>query len=302
MSAPTANSLTAGASLDERLGARFAHLSPAEQRVARFFAEHREEIVFLSAVEIAQQLETSDATVVRTAQALGYSGLPELKRALIAVLRSQRTPALQLGRRLEEMGDAPEDALEHVLGWQIELLEEARRTVRPAAFARAIELLHGANRVLVFGVGPGAAVADYAVLKLTRFGREAVAINEGGVRLADSLLAMRRGDVLVLQAYTTVTREVAALLDRARELDVPVILLTDTLAVDLAGRFDVALEAQRGRAGSLGSIATTLVLLDALLLGLAARDRPRSLAASELLESLRARLADGIAATQRRGD
>src|SRR4051794_8975083 len=71
---------TAVSSLDERLAARRDALSPTEQRVADFFAQHREEAAFLSATEIAQRLGTSDATVVRTAQSLGYSGLQELKR------------------------------------------------------------------------------------------------------------------------------------------------------------------------------------------------------------------------------
>src|SRR5689334_6038396 len=70
---------TAATSLDERLAARRDVLRPTEQRVADFFAQHREEVAFLSATEIAKRLVTSDATVVRTAQALGYSGLQELK-------------------------------------------------------------------------------------------------------------------------------------------------------------------------------------------------------------------------------
>lgn len=279
--------------LDDRLAARYPQLSPTEQRVARFFAEHREEIAFLSAVEIAQQLETSDATVVRAAQSLGYSGLPDLKRELSASLRTRRTPAMQLGRRLEEVGDDPEATLDHVLCWQIQLLEEARQTVRPAAFKRGVEIMHQAARVLVFGIGPGACVAEYAALKLVRFGRQAAALTHSGSRLSDGLLAMRPGDALVALAYSSVYREVDVTLARAAELGVPVILLTDVLAIDLAGRFEVAMEAQRGRAGSLGSVATALVLVDALLLGLAARDRARSLAASEQLDALRARLAAG---------
>src|SRR5205823_7195483 len=127
-------------SLDDRLADRFAELRPTEQRVARFFAEHREEVGFVSALEIAQQLGTSDATVVRTAQRLGYAGLPDLKRELVAALRTRATPALRLGRRLQQIGDQPGDILDHVLSWHVDLLEQARRTLRPEDFARAIEL------------------------------------------------------------------------------------------------------------------------------------------------------------------
>ena len=277
-------------SLDQRLDDRFADLSPTEQRVARFFGEHREEVGFVSAIEIAQQLGTSDATVVRTAQRLGYTGLPELKRELLDALRSRATPALRLGRRLEQLADEPSAILDDVLSWHVDLIEASRQTLRPDAFARAIEIMHQADRTLTFGIGPSASLAEYMTLKLERFGRQAGAVTATGMGLADALLTMRRGDALVLMVYGRVNREVDVALERAREVGAPVILLTDTLAPELQGRFDVALEAPRGRSGDLGSVISTMVVLEALLLGLAKRDRAPSLAALESLNDLRAHI------------
>jgi DNA-binding MurR/RpiR family transcriptional regulator len=277
-------------SLDNRLAVRFADLSPTEQRVAHFFAEHREEVGFVSALEIAQQLGTSDATVVRTAQRLGYAGLPELKRELVAALRTRATPALRLGRRLEQIGDEPAAILDHVLSWHVDLLEQARRTLRPEDFARAIELLHSAERVLTFGTGPSATLADYMTMKLTRFGRHAASITATGMGLADTLLTMRRGDAVVVMDHGRVYREVEVTLDRANAVGSPIILMTDTLGPELASRVDVVLQAPRGRIGDLGSVVSTMVVLEALLLGLASRDRGPSLAALEALNELRAQI------------
>ncbi len=278
-------------SLDERLAARRDALSPTEQRVADFFARHREEAAFLSATEIAQRLGTSDATVVRTAQSLGYSGLQELKREFATTLRTRATPALRLGRRLAEIGAHPEDALDHAITLQIELLEEARRTVSPEAFARALTIVADAARVLVLGVGPSAALADYFALRLRRFGRDALTMTDTGVLLADELIGMRTGDALVAIGYGRVTRELDVTLDHARARGVPVVLLTDTLGVALADRIAVSLRARMNRSDTFGSIATTLVVMDGLLMGLAARDRAGALAAMAELNDLRAKLA-----------
>src|SRR5438552_11195618 len=116
----TVHAAASSTSLDDRLADRFADLSPTEQRVARFFGDHREEVGFVSAIEIAQQLGTSDATVVRTAQRLGYAGLPELKRELLDTLRTRATPALRLGRRLEQLGGEPAAILDHVMTWHVD--------------------------------------------------------------------------------------------------------------------------------------------------------------------------------------
>src|SRR5229473_3260484 len=69
-----------------------------ELRVAAFISEHAEDVAFLSVNDLARQLETSDATIVRTAQALGYTGFPDLRRELIDTVRNQVSPALRLGR------------------------------------------------------------------------------------------------------------------------------------------------------------------------------------------------------------
>lgn len=68
-------------------------------------------------------------------------------------------------------------------------------------------------------------------------------------------------------------------------------LLTDLLSTGLERRVTVALAARRSTAGMLRSPATTLVLLDALLLGLAVRDRSGALTHLERLQELRRSIA-----------
>src|SRR6476659_8995791 len=138
-----------------------------------------------------------DATCLRAVKALGYTGIPELRRELIEALRARATPAVRLGRTLEDAGGDP---LGHVIDLELELLESARSIDR-ADFARAVDLLAGADRVLAYGLGPNGPLAEYFALRLGRFGRPAQAITASGLRLADALLAARPADALLLLAY-----------------------------------------------------------------------------------------------------
>ncbi|MGK3808240.1 hypothetical protein ABI003_15270, partial [Enterococcus faecium] len=52
---------------DKRVADRFERMSPAEQRVIRFFQENREEVLIASAAALAAKAKTSDATIVRAA-------------------------------------------------------------------------------------------------------------------------------------------------------------------------------------------------------------------------------------------
>ena len=277
-------------SLDERIAATLPTLSPAEERVASFFAQHREEAVFLSAADIARQLDTSDATVIRAVQSLGYSGLPALKSELQEALRSRATPTLRLGRSIEDHGDDPSVVLDHVLATEVQLLQAARETLRAADFARALGFIAAAQRVVIQGLGPNAPLGEYFAARLRRMRRPAVAVGARGQALADALIDMRRGDVVIVLAYDRSSLEAELTLERARDLKIPSILITDTLGLALAGQFTVALSARRAGGGMFHLSAMTVVVLDALLFGLAGQDRSAALAAADELQELRARI------------
>jgi DNA-binding MurR/RpiR family transcriptional regulator len=278
----------AGATLAERVAA--AELAPAERRVAVFFTEHGEEAAFLSAAEIGERLGTSDATVVRTVKALGYAGLAELRRELAETLRARASPALRLGRSLEAAGDDPAAVFDHVLAQEAEFVQLARERTAPAAVRRAVEVLRKAGRVACAGVGPAGSLCEYAALRLARFGRPTLAITETGIRLADRLQELRRGDALLLLAHQELEGDGEQTLRRANDLELPVVLVTDTLGPRLEDRVEASLSAPRSAAGAFGTNGSTLALLDALLLAYAAAERPRALGALAELDELRARL------------
>ena len=274
--------------LDERLAA--SELSPAERRVARFFVEHREEAAFLSAVEIGQRLETSDATVVRTAKRLGYPGLPGLRDELIAALRARATPAVRLGRSLAAAGNDVASAFDLALAQEVEFIEIARHRIEPRDVLRAVDLLREADRVVSAGIGPSGALAEYFALRLGRFGHRTLAVVATGHRLADALLQLRRGDALLLLAYDELDPDAEETLRRANELELPVVLVTDSLGPKLAPRIEVALAVPRSVGGAFGTSGATLALLDALLLAVAASDRAHAMTSLAELNELRARV------------
>ena len=279
--------LRGASSIEERVSAAEGTLSPAEREVARYVLSHRDEIPFMSAVQIAEALKTSNATVVRAAQRLGYAGLPELKQELAATMRDSRTPVARVGRSLDRLGRDTDAVLDHLLTYQIAVLEDARRSVAPADFHRAVELLVGADRTIVFGPGPNGAFVTLFVQGLRRFGLRALAVTERGQGLAESLMELHAGDVVVLMAYERTTREIDAILDAAETARLPLILITDSLAHALRKRFAVSLVAGRGSSTMFPTQVTTLAILEALLLAVAGQDRRRTFSAMQRLGEAR---------------
>lgn len=275
------------ASFDEMVGSTISTLSPAEQRVAQFFVDRKHDVLLGLAAQIAEVAGASDATVVRTARSLGFESLSDLREQLLTELTGAASPAKRLERTLDETGFEGADALRHIISVHEEVVNALRRPDIGIHFANAVDLLLQGSRRHVFGIGPSGAIAEYAALQFNRIGLPANALSVSGVGLADRLLAVGEGDAVLMFAYAPLYREVTVVLDQARRLDVPVVLVSDNLGPLVADRVAEVLPVPRGKADHLAMHSGTMVLIEALVIGLASRRRDASIDSLDRLSALR---------------
>ena len=275
----------------------------AERIVADYISAHPDRIVFMSALQLADAAGTSDATVIRTAKSLGFSGFSDLKHAVGDSLMRNTEPALRLERRLTTGESArPGDLLATVLDELRERLDETVRRNPPEAVDRAVRLLAGGTRIVTFGVGTSQVCADYLARRLRRIGVAAARFEGMGFALADDLLDLRSGDVAVVYAPGRSFREVEVLVDEMDRLGGGVLLVSDTLELEEHPHHAV-LRAPLSPGGISGEPLAAIALTDALVLALGRDDPARATDSSSRLTGLRAALQrGGHAGTRSRAD
>jgi DNA-binding MurR/RpiR family transcriptional regulator len=254
--------------------------------MASFFKNQKEAVLLCSAAEISARAGTSDATVVRTARSLGFEGLAGLREAILADLTSSG-PEGRLSRTLDDLGEDPGGALGLVLRAHRESLEIMSSSAFSDAFARSVKILFSARRRFVFGIGPSGSVGEYASLQFNRLGLPTSALSSSGVGLADQLMAVGEGDAIMMVAYAPVYREVSVVLDHAREYGVPVVLVGDTLFPHVSDDVTELLPVARGRADHLAMHGATIVLVEAMIVALAAEAPEAALSSLAKLGALR---------------
>jgi len=262
-------------------------LTPAERRMARFFVDHKQAVLLGSAAEIAELAGSSDATVVRTARSLGFDGLSALREKLLADLTGLPSPAGRLKRTLAEAGDDPAAALAHVVAIHESATAALKRPQMAVRFGRAIRILARARERHIFGIGPSGALADYAVLQFNRIGLPTQGLAASGVALADRLLRLGKGDAILMLAYAPIYREVTIVLEEAARLGLAVVLVSDSLGDWVGDRVAELLPVPRGKAGHSAMHAGTMLLLEGLIVGLAAGRREAALDSLDRLSRIR---------------
>ncbi|WP_420114187.1 MurR/RpiR family transcriptional regulator [Pseudactinotalea sp.] len=208
-------------------------LNPSERRVAEVFVDRPTWTIEASAQEIADAAGTSRATVVRTAQRLGFTGYPQL-RVLLA-----RDVGLGSERPAAEHPHASDDAagVFHAFLRDVALtIDDALALLDPADVRRAVDLLADAGQVLVVGNGLSLPVATEMAMRLNAIGRYADAPTdhvEQGVRAR----RLGPGDVCVVVSGSGSTRPTIAAARAASKAGAAVVGLT---ASSTAGLADIA--------------------------------------------------------------
>ncbi|MEU4289738.1 MurR/RpiR family transcriptional regulator [Kribbella sp. NPDC026596] len=280
------------AELRRRIREHWDEFTPASRAVCRSLSEiSPERLLYLSAQELGQASKTSNATVIRTLQSLGYAGLAELKDLVATPFQHQSRREERLRSRMEATGGDPKHVWDQVITEAIERIEYLNQHMSMDGFREAVRLVLDAREVATYGFGANYVAAEHLTLKLRRFGLRSRCIQTAGFRLADDLLAVGSDDVVIVIAPGRLVIDAEIVIDRARAVGAGIILLSEQLIAErLADDVTVAIHVPNTVTGITAEVLTTIVTTDALAQAVAAADTERTLESAHTLESLRQQL------------
>ena len=251
-----------------------------------------DELVLASAADIGAATETSDATVVRTAKSLGFSGLRALKHAALAEINQQRDPARILASRLGAMS-AAKVGYSTVIADTISIVEQALVSFPHKQWEAATNILAKARSVISFGIGTAAIPADYLALQLSRIGVRAESITMTGFRLADRILSIDKYCAVIAFAPIRDTRELRAILAQANQAGARVILVSESLGMLLQKQVDILITTPSSIRSTSSESIVPLIMSHALALAVASTRPHEAVKAMSELNRLRADIVGG---------
>lgn len=273
--------------LSDRIRVRAPRLSPSLARVIAFIDTHRQDAMSMSAMELATAIGTSDATVIRAVQAVGYHGLRELKQDLATSFGTGQTPVDTITRTFASLKQRSLTAVDQVFSDHQEAFGALASEETRASIFAAVRQLAPAKKIAVFGISSTAFLARYFALSLNRIGRSTTVIDGSMAPIPEQLLEIRNVDALLMLAYGKPFREAASTVAEARRHKVPIVLLTDTTEQAITRHASVIVPVLRGHAGRIAMHGATLVCLEAISFALTAEDPQRAISTIERLSELR---------------
>ncbi|MEO8393178.1 MAG: MurR/RpiR family transcriptional regulator [Chloroflexota bacterium] len=260
-----------------RIRANYDSMSKSQQKVAEFFLTRGMEAVYLPAARIAELLDVSHSTVVRTAQAIGFEGFPDLQAALQEQFlgRINSSSVYQLGSRklIGELSDQKEDAasiLQRVMLTDARNIESLIAQISIPDFERAVDLLISAPSAYIIGLRASAPLALNFGIGLRQIRPNCTMLRPDFGDLVDQIAAIREGDVLFSICFGRYMRETLTCMDHARKMKATVITVTDTPLSPAAKRADLAFVVRYG-VWFYGASTALFSLLNSLMMAILVR-------------------------------
>lgn len=249
-------------------------LADAEVRVARWLLEEPERLLGLSMAQVAQECGVSDTTVLRFCRSVGFRGFTDVK---LAVAGDVAHPD-----RLMVEGLSADDGLysicAKVFRANAQALADTAAMLDMEGFERAVELLAGARRVVVIGVGTSIPIVLDLHHKLFRIGLDSVAYTDSYLQLMATAL-LDEQDVVVGISHSGTSIDPVLTFEKARERGCGTIAITGNGQSPFTKSADVTLlsVASELRPEALASRAAQMAIVDALYVALSMRDPQRAL-------------------------
>ncbi|MFI7541848.1 MurR/RpiR family transcriptional regulator [Actinoplanes sp. NPDC049599] len=273
-------------------------LSPAERRVAQVIIDHAATASGLTISDLAEQARSSETTVIRFCRAMGFTGYSQLRLTLAGEAGRAYEATAADGQVGSDIGETDELAqvVRKIAFADARAVEETAAQIDITVLGQVVDLVAGARRVCIYGVGASAFVAADFQQKLHRIGLVAYAWSDLHMALTSAALLDGR-DVAFGISHTGTTLDTIEAFAEAGRRGARTVALTNFPRSPITEHADLVLTTAARettfRSGAMASRLAQLTVIDCVFVGVAQRTyRETRKALDVTYEAIRSRRVD----------
>lgn len=231
--------------------------SPTLQKLGDFILTDPQKVLYLTITELARETDTSEASVTRLCRHLGCKGYTEFKMALALDVQHNQPAAVASG-----------DSIDMLVEETVQALRDTGKFINREVLQSAVEALHQAKTIQIYGVAASAITGEYLHYRLLRIGKSAQLFGDMH-RAAMNASTLREGDLVIAISASGSTKDVMHVVKVAKKQNARVLMLSNTLRSPMGSLADMLLVAARPEgpfnAGALSGKVGAMMLVEVLI-------------------------------------
>lgn len=247
----------------EAIDQHYPKLSKTHKRIAQYFREHFDKAVFMTARNLANELDTSESTVVRFATTLGYDGYPDfhqhLRNNITSIMTTQQR--LDTKTRPTSLDQAIKDSFTRDIS-------DIRKTLENADFSdlKAVaETIMDAKRVFILAKRSSRVLAEYLNVYLNYFHEDVKNFHLQMGDYFDQFINLTENDVVIVMSFPRYSNLTIEIVDLLKTRGVKVCALTDAYDSPIVSKADISIYAPYSIDSFIDSYVAPMALINALI-------------------------------------
>lgn len=264
-------------SVIDRINTIQGKFTSKEKKINKFIMANLDRIMYMNTYEIAEQCDTSQASVVRFAKKLGYSGFPELKVDFGKEI-GRREAKDKISFTYEDISENGEifENIKNVININTRIIEDTYSSIDVKVIEKTVKAIKKARKVMIVGAGYSGIIAKDLEYKLLELGINVIFQNDFHTLLT-IIPTLNEEDILFVISQSGRTTDIYCLVKEAKKRKIKIIAVTQTSDNPIKELADIQIttvvEKNNFRSTSLYSRISQLTIIDIIYVSLISSDK-----------------------------
>lgn len=255
------------------INSNYYKFSKGQKQIAQFIIDHYDKAAFMTAAKIGETVDVSESTVVRFASTIGYSGFPELQKALQVLIKNKLTTVQRISLDSDIVND--KDKLhKRILKNEMNTLRSLYETIDTKDLDKATDLIMNAGKVYILGLRTSSTLSNYLGFYLDVILDNVKVLNNSGVNsLYEEIIRIKETDVLIVISYPRYSKTTIEATKFIRGRNAKIVAITDTESSPIYNLADVSLLAKSNIVSFIDSLVVPLSLINNLIINIGLQEK-----------------------------
>lgn len=219
---------------------KLALMTDSQQKIGIFILDNPHLVASLSAAEFAKEVGVSDATIVRFAQEIGFSGFTEMKNSIKQSMRGHSpyvnflpyatNELQQQHNQIAKLGKADTQSLENLFAnYDATLIETA------------IQSICNADKIYFMALGSAMILQDLLSIHLNHMGFNVIEASQHNSPNFEKLANITSNDLLIAISFPRYSLNTCKAVEFANEQGAAILGITDKITSPIASGATIAL-------------------------------------------------------------
>ena len=249
-----------------------SELTAKEKKISKYILQHLDKIVYMNTYQIADKCKVSQASVVRFAKKLGYSGFPEFKISFGRDM-GRRDVEEKINFIYEDIQETDEldDLIKKIAYANSNIIQDTYSILDTNTVKEAVEIIKNARKIFILGAGYSGIVAKDFHYKLGELGMNSICEADYHIQLA-SISTLNENDVVFVISQGGKTVDIYNLVKEAKKRKAKIISVTQMSSNPIRDLADIKIstimEKNNFRSTALSSRIAQLTIIDIIYVAL----------------------------------